>query len=252
MEGWMLVASFFESFKEGVLTWLPLVFFGLLVYLVWRTLAIMPRVKPADDGSFVGVVGDLGRRRRRRGGARGVAGGRRVPARPEALRAARRARARRASCSTARRVRGRRCSPGRGARVGRELLLPERVGVRRDVRRARCRADPQALRHRAPQPARDRVHRRARRCRDASLGHTRTTASTTRPSTSFSSSSTASRTRVRSSSSGPRTGSRTSTRPCCGRAASIGRSSSRRRTWRVGKRSRAFTRAASRWLRRPI
>ena len=46
MEGWMLVASFFDSFKEGVLTWLPLVFFGLLVYLVWRTLAIMPRVKP--------------------------------------------------------------------------------------------------------------------------------------------------------------------------------------------------------------
>ena len=41
-------------------------------------------------------------------------------------------------------------------------------------------------------------------------------------------------------------------RPCCGRAASIGRSSSRRRTWRVGKRSCAFTRAASRWLRRPI
>jgi cell division protease FtsH len=42
----MLVASFFDSVKEGILTWLPLVFFGLLVYLVWRTLAIMPRVKP--------------------------------------------------------------------------------------------------------------------------------------------------------------------------------------------------------------
>jgi cell division protease FtsH len=42
----MLVASFFDSIKEGVLTWLPLVFFGFLVYLVWRTLALMPRIKP--------------------------------------------------------------------------------------------------------------------------------------------------------------------------------------------------------------
>ncbi len=31
--------SFFDSFKDWALTWLPLVFFGLLVYLVWRTLA---------------------------------------------------------------------------------------------------------------------------------------------------------------------------------------------------------------------
>jgi cell division protease FtsH len=28
------------------LTWLPLVFFGLIVYLLWRTLQLMPRVKP--------------------------------------------------------------------------------------------------------------------------------------------------------------------------------------------------------------
>ena len=38
--------SFFDSVKDWALTWLPLVFFGLLVYLVWRTLALMPRVKP--------------------------------------------------------------------------------------------------------------------------------------------------------------------------------------------------------------
>jgi cell division protease FtsH len=38
--------SFFDSVKDSALTWLPLVFFGLLVYLVWRTLALMPRVKP--------------------------------------------------------------------------------------------------------------------------------------------------------------------------------------------------------------
>jgi cell division protease FtsH len=42
----MLVMSFFDSVKDSALTWLPLVFFGLLVYLVWRTLALMPRVKP--------------------------------------------------------------------------------------------------------------------------------------------------------------------------------------------------------------
>ena len=59
---------------------------------------------------------------------------------------------------------------GRGARVGSELLLPERVGVRRDVRRARRRAHPQAVRHRAQEPAGDRVHRRARRRRHAALG----------------------------------------------------------------------------------
>ena len=28
------------------LTWLPILFFGLIVYLLWRTLALMPRVKP--------------------------------------------------------------------------------------------------------------------------------------------------------------------------------------------------------------
>ena len=30
------------------LTWLPLVFFGLIVYLLWRSLALMPRVKPTE------------------------------------------------------------------------------------------------------------------------------------------------------------------------------------------------------------
>jgi cell division protease FtsH len=56
----MLVASFFESVKEGVLTWLPLVFFGLLVFLVWRTLSIMPRVKPQtmDTSSKSSVTWD--------------------------------------------------------------------------------------------------------------------------------------------------------------------------------------------------
>src|SRR5438309_1051525 len=35
-----------HSIGDSMLTWLPLVFFGLIVYLLWRTLQIMPRVKP--------------------------------------------------------------------------------------------------------------------------------------------------------------------------------------------------------------
>src|SRR5881275_410141 len=35
-----------HTIGDSLLTWLPLVFFGLIVYLLWRTLQIMPRVKP--------------------------------------------------------------------------------------------------------------------------------------------------------------------------------------------------------------
>src|ERR687886_384387 len=42
----------------AALTWLPLVFFGLICYLLWRTVQMMPRVKPAqlrpDSSSSVG------------------------------------------------------------------------------------------------------------------------------------------------------------------------------------------------------
>ncbi len=39
----------FLGMLAGVaLTWLPLVFLGLIVYLVWRSLALMPRVKPNE------------------------------------------------------------------------------------------------------------------------------------------------------------------------------------------------------------
>jgi cell division protease FtsH len=39
----------FLGMVAGVaLTWLPLVFLGLIVYLVWRSLALMPRVKPNE------------------------------------------------------------------------------------------------------------------------------------------------------------------------------------------------------------
>src|SRR6476619_7601632 len=35
-----------HSIGDSLLTWLPLVFFGLIVYLLWRAIQIMPRVKP--------------------------------------------------------------------------------------------------------------------------------------------------------------------------------------------------------------
>jgi cell division protease FtsH len=44
----MPVAGWFAEFQDGILTWLPLLFFGALVFLVWRTLQLMPRVKPTS------------------------------------------------------------------------------------------------------------------------------------------------------------------------------------------------------------
>jgi len=35
-----------NTIADYALTWLPLVFFGLIIYLLWRTLQYMPRVKP--------------------------------------------------------------------------------------------------------------------------------------------------------------------------------------------------------------
>jgi cell division protease FtsH len=40
------VGSFLDQLGQYALTWLPLVFFGLIIYLLWRTLQYMPRVKP--------------------------------------------------------------------------------------------------------------------------------------------------------------------------------------------------------------
>jgi cell division protease FtsH len=38
-------ASFFSDVQNWALTWLPIIFFGLIVYLLWRTLQLMPRIK---------------------------------------------------------------------------------------------------------------------------------------------------------------------------------------------------------------
>jgi cell division protease FtsH len=41
------VGAFFDHVGDVALTWLPIVFFGIIVYLLWRTVQLMPRVKPA-------------------------------------------------------------------------------------------------------------------------------------------------------------------------------------------------------------
>jgi len=38
----------FHVVAAAALTWLPIVFFGLICYLLWRTVQLMPRVKPAQ------------------------------------------------------------------------------------------------------------------------------------------------------------------------------------------------------------
>ncbi len=40
------VASLTHDITEGMLTWLPIFFFGLIVVILWRTISLMPRVKP--------------------------------------------------------------------------------------------------------------------------------------------------------------------------------------------------------------
>jgi cell division protease FtsH len=39
-------ADFIGDVQNWALTWLPIIFFGLIVYLLWRTLQLMPRIKP--------------------------------------------------------------------------------------------------------------------------------------------------------------------------------------------------------------
>jgi len=40
------VTDFLHRLPDLALTWLPIIFFGLIVYLLWRTLQLMPRIRP--------------------------------------------------------------------------------------------------------------------------------------------------------------------------------------------------------------
>ncbi len=131
-------------------------------------------------GGELGLDGHVERRRRARGGESRAAGGRGLPAQPAALRAPRGARA---EGDPPLRPAGHRQDAAREGgreRVGRELLLAERLGLRRDVRRPRRLAHPQALRRGAQARPLDRVHRRARRRRHRRARAPASTASTTR------------------------------------------------------------------------
>src|SRR5512133_693394 len=46
MSGGMPLASLMHDIGQGALTWLPIFFFFVLVVLIWRTIQLMPRVKP--------------------------------------------------------------------------------------------------------------------------------------------------------------------------------------------------------------
>ena len=46
MIGGMPLASLMHDISQGALTWLPIFFFAILVFLIWRTIQLMPRVKP--------------------------------------------------------------------------------------------------------------------------------------------------------------------------------------------------------------
>src|SRR5207253_3099363 len=42
----LVLANFNSDVQNWVLTWAPIVFLGLIVFLLWRTVQLMPRVKP--------------------------------------------------------------------------------------------------------------------------------------------------------------------------------------------------------------
>jgi len=42
------LANFFNDLPGIALTWLPLIFLGLIVYLIWKSLSLMPRVRPTE------------------------------------------------------------------------------------------------------------------------------------------------------------------------------------------------------------
>jgi cell division protease FtsH len=56
------VFDWFGNLPDFALTWLPLIFLGLIVFLIWRTLAFLPRVKPTEvepDSKSAVTWGDI-------------------------------------------------------------------------------------------------------------------------------------------------------------------------------------------------
>ena len=169
----------------------------------------------------------LRRRRRRRRGQGRAAGDRRFPEEPEGARPARRAHAQGRAADRARRAPARRCSRARCAgEAGVPVLLDQRLGVRRDVRRRRRGARARPVRAGARQRAGDHLHRRARRAgqdarRLVSVGGHDETRADAEPAAGR-----ARRLRSqrrRGAARGDQPARRSSTRRCCARAASTAR-----------------------------
>ncbi len=43
------MGSVLQHIGDAALTWLPLIFFGMLIYLLWRVVQLMPRISPAES-----------------------------------------------------------------------------------------------------------------------------------------------------------------------------------------------------------
>ncbi len=158
--------SITQDIQNFATEWEPVVgilFFVAIIFILWRTLKVMPRIKPQQirpssrqSVSFSDIAGVEDAKAR-------AAGDRRVPARPQALRAARRLGAQ--GDPPARAAGHRQDAAGQGGRLRVRCAVLRAVGgvVRRDVRRPGRRADQAAVRDRAQERTGDHLHRRARR-----------------------------------------------------------------------------------------
>ncbi len=61
------VTDFLNSPPDALLNWLPIIFFGAIVFLLWKTIGMMPRVKtqaikPQQKGSRAGPTSPASRK----------------------------------------------------------------------------------------------------------------------------------------------------------------------------------------------
>ena len=159
------------DFITWIHDWLPLIFMGALVVLVGMTMRLMPADQAGRDQARVDAADRLGRhRRRRRGQGRAAARSSSSCATPSGSSGLGAQRPAGHPAARAARHRQDAAGQGRGPRVGRALLRPVGVVVRRDVRRPRRGAHPPPVPRGAQARAGDHLHRRARRRRRARRG----------------------------------------------------------------------------------
>ena len=54
------VRHFFSNPPNSLLIWVPIIFFGAIVFLLWRTIQLMPRVQAGADRRAVALVRSAG------------------------------------------------------------------------------------------------------------------------------------------------------------------------------------------------